>query len=203
MASVETNTQTATQETSTEPVVQNQEPEKNEPEKEVTMESLMAEIAELKAQNTKTKGALDKALKEKGDITKQYREVLTEAQQAKIDKETADEEQRKYVEGLEQYKAKSEAKNRYTLLGMDADMAEKAAEAEISGDMDALAMIQKQHTEALIKQKQTEWMGSRPPINAGTADGCQVTKEQFKKMDYKARVEFKGKYPELYKEYTK
>ena len=182
MANVEPNTQTTTQEPSTEPVVQNQEPSKDEPGKEVTMESLMAEIAELKAQNTKTKGALDKALKEKGDLTKQYREVLTEAQQAKIDKETADEEQRKYVEGLEQYKAKAEAKARYALLGMGAEMAEKAAEAEISGDMDALAMIQKQHTEALIKQKQTEWMGQRHPINSGTGDDFQITKEKFDEM---------------------
>lgn len=200
MANVETSTQ-GTQSQVEEPVVQEPIAEE-EPTKEVTIESLMAEIAELKAQQSKTKGALDKALKEKGDLTKQYREVLTEAQQAKIDKENADEEQRNYVKGLEEYKAKAEAKARYALMGMNAEMAEKAAEAEISGDMDALAMIQKQNTEALIKQKQVEWMGSRQPINAGTGEECNVTKEQFSKMGYRARVEFKEKYPELYKQYT-
>lgn len=143
--------------------------DKSEPE--ATLESLMAKIATLEVENKKNKAALDKALKEKGDITKQYREVLTEAQQAKIDKENADEEQKQYVADLEKFKATAEAKARYALQGMSEEMAVKAAEAEINGDMDALATIQKQHTETLIKQKEAEWQKSRPPVNAGTGDG--------------------------------
>ena len=140
-------------------------------EPDVTLESLMEKIATLEVENKKNKAALDKALKEKGDITKQYREVLTEAQQAKIDKENADEEQRQYVADLEKFKATAEAKARYALQGMSEDMAVKAAEAEINGDMDALATIQKQHTEMLIKKKEEEWLKSRPPINAGAGNG--------------------------------
>lgn len=139
-------------------------------EPDVTLENLMAKIATLEVENKKNKAALDKALKEKGDITKQYREVLTEAQQAKIDKENADEEQRQYVADLEKFKAKAEAKARYALQGMSEEMAVKAAEAEIEGDMDALATIQKQHTELLIKKKEEEWLKSRPPINAGAGN---------------------------------
>ena len=139
-------------------------------EPEVTLESLMAKIATLEVENKKNKAALDKALKEKGDITKQYREVLTEAQQAKIDKENADEEQKQYVADLEKFKKTAEAKARYALQGMSEEMAVKAAEAEINGDMDALATIQKQHTETLIKQKEAEWQKSRPPVNAGTGE---------------------------------
>lgn len=150
-------------------------------EPEVTMESLMERIASLEVENKRNKAALDKALKEKGDITKQYRDVLTEAQQAKIDKETADEEHRQYVESLEQYKAKAEAKARYALQGMSEEMAVKAAEAENAGDMDELAVIQKQHTEAVIKAKQAEWLKSRPPVNAGQGNGA-LTKEQFDNM---------------------
>lgn len=140
-------------------------------EPDVTLESLMEKIATLEVENKKNKAALDKALKEKGDITKQYREVLTEAQQAKIDKENADEEQRQYVADLEKFKATAEAKARYALQGMSEEMAVKAAEAEIDGDMDALATIQKQHTEMLIKKKEEEWLKSRPPINAGAGNG--------------------------------
>ena len=142
----------------------------NDGKPEATMESLMAEIASLKVENKKNKAALDKALKEKGDITKQYREVLTEAQQAKIDQENADEERKQYVADLEKFKATAEAKARYALQGMSEDLALKAADAEISGDMDALATIQKQHTESLIKKKEAEWQKSRPPINAGTGN---------------------------------
>lgn len=153
--------------------------ENNEPE--VTMESLMERIASLEVENKKNKAALDKALKEKGDITKQYREVLTEAQQAKIDKETADEEHKQYVESLEQFKAKAEARARYALQGMSEEMAVKAAEAEISGDMDGLAVIQKQHTEAVLKAKEAEWLKSRPQVNVGGGNGT-LTKEQFANM---------------------
>lgn len=174
--------------------------EANEPE--VTMESLMERIASLEVENKRNKAALDKALKEKGDITKQYRDVLTEAQQAKIDKETADEEHRQYVESLEMFKAKAEARARYALQGMSEEMAVKAAEAEISGDMDGLAMIQKQHTEAIIKAKEAEWLKSRPQVNAGSGNESIVTKEQFEKMGYQKRLAFKNSNPELYKKYT-
>ena len=140
-------------------------------EPDVTLESLMEKIATLEVENKKNKAALDKALKEKGDITKQYREVLTEAQQAKIDKENADEEQKQYVADLEKFKKTAEAKARPPPPPPPEEMAVKAAEAEINGDMDALATIQKQHTETLIKQKEAEWQKSRPPVNAGTGDG--------------------------------
>ena len=180
----------------------NQQDSKQE-KPEVTIESLLAENAKLKADSARNKAALDKALKEKGDITKQYREVLTEAQQAQIDKENADEEHKKYVAGLEEFKAKAEAKARYALQGMPPELAEKAAYAEISGDMDALAAIQKQNTEALIKQKEAEWLKSRPPVTTGAGDErTTVTREQFNKMGYSKRVEFKQKYPETYKSYT-
>lgn len=155
----------------------NQPEENNEPE--VTMESLMEEIARLKTSEQKTKLALDKALKEKGDLTKQYREVLTESQQAKIDKETADEEHRQYVSELEAFKRKTEAKDRYLMQGMSADMAEKAAEAEVSGDMDALADIQKQHTETVLKNAKTEWQKSIPQLQFGVDGNSTMTKEQI------------------------
>lgn len=204
MAETNMNTQNQTeQETNPQGNAGNQS-DQTEPEnkQEVTLESLMNENAKLKADAARNKAALDKALKEKGDITKQYREILTESQQAKIDKETADEEHRQYVAELEQFKAKAEAKARYALQGMPEEMAVKAAECEITGDMDGLAMIQKQYTESVIKAKEVEWLKSRPRVNAGTGTEVSVTKEQFDRMNYTKRVELKRKDPELYKKYT-
>lgn len=146
---------------------------------EVTMESLMEEIARLKTSEQKTKLALDKALKEKGDLTKQYREVLTETQQAKIDKETADEEHRQYVLELEEFKKKTLAKERYLMQDMPVDMAEKAAEAEVSGDMDALANIQKQFRETSLKNARAEWQKSTPQPQFGTGEYSSMTKEEI------------------------
>lgn len=158
-------------------------------EPEVTVESLMEEIARLKTSEQKTKLALDKALKEKGDLTKQYREVLTETQQAKIDKETADEEHRQYVSELEEFKKKTLAKERYLMQDMPVDMAEKAAEAEVSGDMDALANIQKQFRETSLKNAKAEWEKATPQPQFGTGQYSSMTVEEAMKMnDREARL---------------
>ena len=146
---------------------------------EVTIESLMAELAQEKAARAKEKAALDKALKEKGDITKQYRAVLDDAQKAALDKATADEEHKQYVEELEAYKRKNEAKERYILQGMSPEMASEAAEAEVSGDMDKLADIQKKHTESVLKSAEAEWKESIPQAQVGTGEYASMTKEQI------------------------
>lgn len=152
--------------------------DKKEPE--VTVESLMAKVAELEAKEAKTKAALDTALKEKGEITKQYRATLTEAQQAKLDKETADEEYKAYVEGLEAYQKKNEAMKRYmTVQKMPADLAEKAAEAEVAGDMETLTSIQNQHSESMLKGARAEWQKSIPQPQFGTGEYSSMTKEEI------------------------
>jgi phenylalanyl-tRNA synthetase alpha subunit len=140
----------------------------DDPEGQGGKETMEEELARLRIEVARNKTALDKALKEKGDVTKKYRDVLTEAQQAKLDKEAQDEAQKQYVASLEAFKKTAEAKARYALQGMNEDLAVKAAEAEIAGDMDLLATIQQQHTEILIKQKETEWLKSRPQANAGS-----------------------------------
>jgi hypothetical protein len=178
-----------------------QNEQQNEPKAEPTIESLMAEIAQLKADGARNKTALDKALKEKGEITKLYRAKQTAEEQEAEAKKEAEEQQKSYIAELETFKKTAEAKARYALQGMSEELAVKAAEAEIDGDMDALATIQKQYTETLIKQREAEWMKSRPQIQSG-GDESDISKAEFSKMGYQQRVEFKQKNPELYKKYT-
>lgn len=144
-----------------------------------TIDSLMAKIAELETKNERDKKALDKALKEKGDITKQYRSVLDEKQKAALDKAEEDEKQKQYVADLEAFKRKTEAKERYLMQGMTAELAKEAAEAEVTGDMDKLADIQKRHSEALVKQAEAKWKESRPEVNLGGGEAPTMTKEQI------------------------
>ncbi len=178
------------QDINTNPMVNPEKQPEDNIEPEVTMESLMEEIARLKTSEQKTKLALDKALKEKGALTKQYRDVLTETQQAKIDKETADEEHRQYVSELEEFKKKTLAKERYLMQDMPVEMAEKAAEAEVSGDMDALANIQKQFRETSLKNARAEWQKSIPQPQFGTGQYSSMTKEEISAIkDRKARRE--------------
>lgn len=163
--------------TTNEPINNESVNESNEPE--VTVESLMAELAELKATNERNKKALDKTLKEKGDLTKQYRDLLSDSQKAKLDKEAADEEHKQYVTSLEEFKHKTEAKDRYIMQGMTPEMASEAAEAEVTGDMDKLAEIQKQHTELLLKEKERELIETRQQPEFGTGEYSSMTKEQI------------------------
>ncbi len=135
-----------------------------------TLEKVMAELAKERAEKEKNKLALDKALKETGELKKTLRQKMTSQEQEDEAKKELEEQHKAYVADLEAFKHKTEAKDRYLMQGLTAEMAIKAAEAEVSGDMDALAAIQKQHTDAIVKQKEAEWKKSRPHVNAGTGD---------------------------------
>lgn len=177
---------------------QTTEQENNSP----TIEEVMAELAKERAEKEKNKVALDKALKETGELKKTLRQKMSAQEQEDEAKREQDEQHKAYVASLEEFKHKTEAKERYLMQGMCVEMAAKAAEAEVSGDMDGLATIQRQHTDSLIKAKEAEWKKSRPPVNAGMDGEFSVTKEQFDKMGYAKRVELKNKNPELYKKFT-
>ena len=133
----------------------------------VTMESLMTDIAKLKAENAKTKTALDKALHNNGELTKQLRAKMSASEQEEEAKKAQEEAQRQRIQDLEDYKRRSEARERYLTFGMSPENAKAAAEAEVSGDMETLGKIQQRHTTELIKAKEAEWLKSRPEANAG------------------------------------
>ncbi len=164
-----------------------------------TIEELMAQLAQEKAARAKDKAALDKALKEKGELTKNLRARSTQQQMEEDAKREEEEARTAYIKELEAYKHKNEAKERYLLQGMTAELATKAADAEVSGDMDALADIQKQHTDALLKAKEKEWKASRPPLNAGGAASGMSREEVFAIGDTEERVKAIAQNIELFK----
>lgn len=138
-----------------------------------------AKYVESESQKKKLKADLDSALKRLGDTTKQLRAKMTEQELQAEQKAQEDEEKKAYVTELENYKKTNEAIKRYQLQGMSNDLAEKAAKAEIDGDMDALADIQAQHTKNLIKEKEAEWKASRPRVNMGDGEDASMTKEEI------------------------
>lgn len=144
-----------------------------------TYEDAMAEIAAAQAEVKKLKAERDNALKKAGDATKQLRAKMTEAELEAEKQAQESEERQAYLKDLETYKAENEALKRYRLQGMSEDLAAQAAKAEIEGDMDALADIQKQHTQALLKEKEAEWKASRPRVNIGNGEDSSMTKEEI------------------------
>lgn len=134
---------------------------------EITMESLMAELAKVKAESAKTKTALDKALHNNGELTKQLRAKMTAAEQEAEAKKEQEEARQKELDELKEFKRRAEARERYLSMGMTAEFAKQAADAEVKGDMDAFAAVMKQYHTSSIKAHEAEWFKQRPEINAG------------------------------------
>lgn len=144
-----------------------------------SIEELMTELAKEKAERAKLKNSLDNASSEAAKYKKALREKQSAEEIQTEEKLKAQEEHNKYVAELEAFKRKAEAKARYALQGMNEELATQAAEAEVSGDYDLLAKVHKQHTEALLKAKEAEWLKNRPDPNVGNDGGGDVEKDPF------------------------
>lgn len=103
---------------------------------EVSVESLMAQLAQAKADNAQLKAANDKLCTSEGNLRKQLRAKQTaEEQQAAAEAEQKAQHE-EYVKGLENFRDITKASKRYLSMGMDPDLAEATATAEIEGDME-------------------------------------------------------------------
>lgn len=144
-------------------------------EEEVTMDGLMAQLATLKVENARNKAALDKQMKANGELTKQLRAKMTAAEQEAEEKKAREEEQKQLIDDLKAFKQRAEAKDRYLLMGMSAEFAKKAADAEVKGDMDTLASVMKQYNDYSLKAQQAEFLKNRPDINIGHGEDDELT----------------------------
>ena len=173
-------------------------PEPN-PEPQLSLEE---QLNQIRLENIKLKKATDSATSEAANYKKQLKAKLSAdeiALQEKAEKEAEREEQ---FNALVKENAVNKLEKSFLTLGYQPDKAKEAAEAQYDGDVDALFKIQSEHQANLVKQKEAEWIKSRPNPQGGNGDdGCPITKEQFSKFGYTKRVEFKAKYPETYKKY--
>lgn len=149
-----------------------------ETQEEISMESLMTETAKLKAELAKNKAALDKALHNNGELNKQLRARMTASEQEEEAKRIAEEARQKELEDLKNFKRKAEAKDRYATLGMSAEFAKEAAEAEVAGDMDALTDVYKRYQDATLKAAKDEIYRSMP-VPEGGHDENKDEKDPF------------------------
>lgn len=149
---------------------QNQDPDSASEEKEPTVEELMAQLAQERANSAKLKNSFDKASSELANTKKQLREKQSAEEQEEEAKREAEEEHKKYVKGLEDTIKLTNATNRYLALGMSGDMAKDTAQAELDGDMVKVTENMSKFKEASIKEAETEWLKSRPQVNAGQGE---------------------------------
>lgn len=172
-----------------------------EPEAEVSIEELKAELERLKSENGKLKNATTNASADAAKWKKEAREKMDA--QARAEAETK--------ELIEQLKAENERMKHeqevavrtadFAGMGFDADLAKQAAES-FGGDhadfVSALKTFLDAHDKALLADQ----LRSTPrPGNGGAQQ--TITKEQFDNMGYSERVKIFEEQPELYKELMK
>lgn len=141
-----------------------------------TVEELMAQLATEKADRAKEKQALDKALKEKGELTKALRaKQTTEEQEAEAKAEAERLQNEKYEEAIKELNH-IKAVNAYKSVSEKS--IEKLIDAVSDADHNAIAAIIEAEKKAAVAEAQTEWMKSRPRMNIG-GEYSGMTKEQI------------------------
>ena len=165
---------------------------------EPSVTELLAQVAQLRTEQAKTKNALDKALREKGEITKQLRAKQTAEEIAEETRQAEAAEREQHVKDLEHQVKMHQATERYLGMGMSKELAENTAEAELNGDMDLVVANCNKNTQAAIKAAQAEWLKSRPPVNSGTGTSGGITQEQFNNMSIAEKTKVRRNDPELY-----
>lgn len=138
-----------------------------------SVEELMAQLAQERAENAKNKNALDKALREKGELTKNLRAKMTAEEQEQEAKREAEEAKDAKIQELESKFRTMDYSKRYMGIGMD----EKTAEAlsELTGNLpdvdkffSALDKFVKAKIKAAGENAVQELIKSNPDIKAGT-----------------------------------
>ena len=140
-----------------------------------SVEELLAQLAQEKATNAQNKAALDKALKEKGELTKNLRAKMSAEEQEAEAKKAADEAKDARIQELESKFRMMDYSKRYMGIGMD----EKTAEtlSELTGELSdadkffsALDKFMKSKIRSAGEEAIQELIKKNPEIKSGTDD---------------------------------
>lgn len=129
------------------------------------------QIQALMLENAKLKKAQERAASEAADYKKKYNATLTDAQKAAQEKAEKEAERQEQFDKLLKENTVNKLSKNFLKLGYPEDKAEEAANAQYDGDTETLFRIQSEVQESLIKQKEAEWLKSRPPVTTGAGDG--------------------------------
>lgn len=165
-----------TTETKTEPAEVTEPGGKNTTEETTpTVEELMAQLANERAEKEKYKNVADKASSDASKYKKQLRSKQTAEEQETAAREEADRIQK------ENYENAMKELNHIKAVAAYKNISEKAVdtliEAVSDGDHGAIAKIIENEVKAAIASAKSEWMKTRPAVNTGQSGS--MTKEQI------------------------
>ena len=187
----------------TEVTTENQQPNTDGQQNDTpTVEELMTQLASERAEKESYKNKADKASSEAAQYKKQLRSKQTAEEQEAEAKAEAERLQAEKFESMSKELNHIKAVAAYQKGISDDNDIESLIEAVADGDHSSILAVFENEYQRRIKAEKTEWMKSRPQVNAGAGDNNAPSKEQFAKMSYQQRVAFKNQYPEIYKKYT-
>lgn len=151
--------------------------ENNATTQEPSVSELMERLAAVEAERDRNKTALDKALKDNGNLTKSLRAKQSEEEQ----KAEADAEAKKLMEEeLENLRAEN---NRNRALSayksLDEKTVDKLIEAVANADHSAIAKIFEAEVASAVKKAEAVWLDGRPRVNAGVGGENAMTKKDI------------------------
>ena len=120
-----------------------------------------------KAEYDKLKSLLDKALKEKGDVTKQLRAKQSEDERLMAEKAEQDRIREEENKLLKAENNRMKAVAAYKSISNE-KVVDKLIEAVSNADHNEIALIIDNEIKAAVKSAQAEWLKSRPQANIGT-----------------------------------
>ncbi len=137
-----------------------------------TVEELLAQLAQERANSAKYKNLSDKYSKEAADSKKQLREKMSAEDQEAAAKKEADEAKDNRIKELEERMAIIDNTSFWggKSIGMDEALAKSTAEAEAKGDKDAFRKNIASHIEAIKKAAYNQALKDRPDIKAGSGE---------------------------------
>lgn len=140
-----------------------------------SVEELLAQLAQERATNAQNKAALDKALKEKGELAKNLRAKMSAEEQEAEAKKAADEAKDARIQELESKFRVMDYSKRYMGIGMD----EKTAEtlSELTGELSdadkffsALDKFMKAKIKSAGEDAIQELIKKNPEIKSGSGE---------------------------------
>ena len=162
-------------------------------EKAPSVEELLAQLAQERATNAQNKAALDKALKEKGELTKNLRAKMSAEEQEAEAKKAADEAKDARIQELESKFRTMDYSKRYMGIGMD----EKTAEflSELTGQLEdadkffsALGKFITASNKSAGENAIQDLIKKNPEIKAGSGDDTKTSLAEEKAVSIGKRT---------------
>ena len=157
------------------------------------VDELLAELAKERATNAQNKAALDKALKEKGELTKSLRAKMSAEEQEAEAKRIADEEKDAEIQELKEKFRNMDYTKRYMGIGMEEKDAEELSvlTGELA-DPDIFFSTLGKLVQGISKKAEEEavqkLLRDRPEIHAGSGDSEKNALAKAKAKEAAART---------------